>query len=72
MTVKIGLVGTGTVGGGCIDIILAHQEDFKKHYGIDIELARVCSLDKAQADAHGVGHLFTNDFNEIKIGRAHV
>ena len=65
MTVKIGLVGTGTVGGGCIDIILAHQEDFKKHYGIDIELARVCSLDKAQADAHGVGHLFTNDFNEI-------
>ena len=49
MTVRIGLIGTGTVGGGCIDI----------------ELARVCSLNKAEAEAHGVGDLFTSDFNEI-------
>ena len=65
MSVKIGLVGTGTVGGGCIDIILKHAEDFKRHYGIDIELARVCSLDSAEAEAHGVLDLFTPDFNEI-------
>ena len=65
MSVKIGLVGTGTVGGGCIDIIQNHREDFKRHYGIDIELVRVCSLDSAEAEAHGVGHLFTSDFNEI-------
>ena len=65
MSVKIGLVGTGTVGGGCIDIILKHKDDFKKHYGIDIELARVCSLNSAEAEAHGVGDLFTPDFNEI-------
>ena len=65
MSVKIGLVGTGTVGGGCIDIILKHREDFKKHYGIDIELVKVCSLNPAEAEAHGVGHLFTADFNEI-------
>lgn len=65
MTVKIGLVGTGTVGGGCIDIILKHKESFKRHYGIDIELARVCSLSSAQAEAHGVGHLFTADVNDI-------
>ena len=65
MPVKIGLVGTGTVGGGCIDIIKKHQDDFKRHYGIDIELVRVCSLDPAEAEAHGVGHLFTPDFNEI-------
>ncbi len=65
MAVKIGLVGTGTVGGGCIDIIQKHQESFKRHYGIDIELARVCSLSREQADAHGVGHLFTDDFNDI-------
>ena len=38
MPVKIGLIGTGTVGGGCIDIILKHRDDFKRHYGIDIEL----------------------------------
>ena len=65
MSVKIGLVGTGTVGGGCIDIILKHTEDFKRHYGIDIELARVCSLSRTEADAHGVGHLFTDNFNDI-------
>ena len=65
MTVKIGLVGTGTVGGGCIDIWKNHREDFKHHYGIDIELVRVCSLDSAEAEAHGVGHLFTNDFHDI-------
>ena len=65
MSVKIGLVGTGTVGGGCIDIIQKHKGDFKRHYGIDIELVRVCSLDPAEAEAHGVGHLFTPDFHEI-------
>lgn len=65
MTVKIGLVGTGTVGGGCIDIILKHKEDFKKHYGIDIELAQVCSLDPREAEAHGVGRLFTSDYRDI-------
>ena len=65
MSVKIGLVGTGTVGGGCLDIIQNHREDFKRHYGIDIELVRVCSLDPAEAEAHGVGHLFTDDFHEI-------
>ena len=65
MAVRIGLVGTGTVGGGCIDIINNHREDFKRHYGIDIELSRVCSLNKAEADAHGVGDLFTSDFREI-------
>ena len=42
MTIKLGLVGTGTVGGGCIDILQKHKEDFKRHYGIDVELARVC------------------------------
>ena len=31
MSVKIGLVGTGTVGGGCIDIIQKHAADFKRH-----------------------------------------
>ncbi|MBO4352242.1 MAG: homoserine dehydrogenase [Eggerthellaceae bacterium] len=65
MAVKIGLVGTGTVGGGCIDIILKHKENFKKHYGIDIELAQVCSLDPREAEAHGVGRLFTSDFRDI-------
>ena len=65
MSVKIGLVGTGTVGGGCIDIIQKHREDFKRHYNVDIELVKVCSLNRDEAEAHGVGHLFTSDFHDI-------
>ncbi len=65
MTIKLGLVGTGTVGGGCIDILQKHKEDFKRHYGIDLELSRVCSREAAQAEAHGVGDLFTTDYNDI-------
>ena len=65
MTIKLGLVGTGTVGGGCIDILQKHKEDFKRHYGIDVELARVCSRDPKQAEAHGVSDLFTLDYHNI-------
>ena len=61
MTVKLGLVGTGTVGGGCIDILKNHREDFKRHYGIDVELVRVCSRNPEQAIAHGVEDIFTQD-----------
>ena len=43
MTIKLGLVGTGTVGGGCIDILHNHREDFKRRLGVDMELVRVCS-----------------------------
>ena len=59
MTIRIGLVGTGTVGGGCLDILANHRDDFKRHYGVDIELARVCSRKPDAARAHGVEHLFT-------------
>ena len=65
MTVKIGLVGTGTVGGGCIDIIKEHADSFRHHYGIDIELVAVSSLNPEQAAAHGVSKLFTPDFMNI-------
>lgn len=65
MAIRIGLVGTGTVGGGCIDIINKHRDAFVRHYGIDVELAAVCSLSDAEAKAHGVGHLFTDDFHNI-------
>lgn len=65
MTIRIGLVGTGTVGGGCIDILQKHKESFLRHLGVDVELARVCSLNSAEAEAHGVGHLFTTDYHDI-------
>ena len=65
MSVKIGLVGTGTVGGGCLDIIQKHAADFKRHYGVDLELKRVCSQNPEQAVAHGVDDIFTQDYHDI-------
>jgi homoserine dehydrogenase len=65
MTVRLGLVGTGTVGSGCIDIIQKHRDDFKRHYGIEIELAQVCSRNPEQAIAHGVEDVFTQDYRDI-------
>lgn len=65
MTVKIGLMGTGTVGGGCIDIIHSHCESFKRHYGIDIELVQVCSLAYEEAAAHNAGDIFTPNYRDI-------
>ena len=65
MTVKVGLVGTGTVGGGCIDVFNTHADDYKRHFGIDIELARVCSRHPEAAKARGKGDIWTNDYHDI-------
>lgn len=65
MAVKVGLVGTGTVGGGCLDILRNHKEEFKRHFGIDIELTRVCSRQPEAAEAYGLGDIFTTDFHEV-------
>lgn len=65
MAVKVGLVGTGTVGGGCLDILRNHKEEFKRHFGIDIELTRVCSRQPEVAESYGLGDIFTTDFHEV-------
>ena len=65
MTIKLGLVGTGTVGGGCIDILQKHREDFARHFGVDLEIVRVCSRNPEQAAARGLGDIFTTDWHEV-------
>ena len=65
MTIKLGLVGTGTVGGGCIDILQKHREDFARHFGVDLEIVRVCSRSSEQAEARGLGGIFTADWHEV-------
>ena len=65
MSIKIGLVGTGTVGGGCIDVLQTHHDDFARDLGLDLELARVCSLIPEQAEAHHVSDIFTLDYHDL-------
>lgn len=65
MAVKIGLVGTGTVGGGCLDILSNHKQDFLRHFGIDLELTRVCSRDPQAAASRGLQDIFTTDYQDV-------
>lgn len=65
MTVKLGLIGTGTVGSGCVEILERHRDDFERHYGIDVELVQVCSRNPEQAIALGVEDLFTQDYHDV-------
>ncbi len=65
MAVKIGLVGTGTVGGGCIEILKNHREEFARHFGVNLELVQVCSRNPEQAVEHGVMDIFTQEYTEL-------
>ena len=38
--IKVGLIGLGTVGGGVVEILNKHADDFKARAGVDIELVR--------------------------------
>jgi homoserine dehydrogenase len=53
-TVKVGLVGLGTVGSGVVDILRRHREDFRTRAGVDIELARFADRDAARGEALGI------------------
>lgn len=44
-TVKIGLMGLGTVGTGVVRIVQGHQEDLQKQTGLAIEIAKVLVQD---------------------------
>lgn len=65
MAVHIGLVGTGTVGCGFVHILQKHHDDFMRHYGLDLQISRVCSHKDTQAKALGLGDKFTPDFHDI-------
>ena len=43
MSVKVGLLGLGTVGSGVIDIVQSKFEEYSSSMGLDIELALLCA-----------------------------
>ena len=65
-TVKIGLIGLGTVGGGVAEILRKHAEDLRRHAGVDIEIARFCDRDATRVIALGIDRTrFTDDYTTI-------
>jgi homoserine dehydrogenase len=47
-TVRVGLIGLGTVGSGVVEILRRHGEDFRRRAGVDIELVKVADRNTAR------------------------
>lgn len=47
-TIKVGLIGLGTVGGGVVEILRRHRDDFRGRAGVDIELVRFADRNEAR------------------------
>ncbi len=65
-TVKVGLVGFGTIGGGVADILLNKKEEIRRKTGKTIELVKIC--DKDLTSDRGVkvpGGIMTDDLSQI-------
>lgn len=47
-TVRVGLIGLGTVGSGVVEILDRHRDHFRTRAGVDIELARFADRNEAR------------------------
>lgn len=64
-SVNIGLIGLGTVGGGVARLIQEHHDDYLEHYGVDLQLKRVCSRNNTEAVNLGIADRFTDDWRNV-------
>lgn len=53
-TVRVGLVGLGTVGSGVVEILQQHRADFARRAGVDIELVRCADRNTSRFEALGL------------------
>lgn len=61
-TVRVGLVGLGTVGSGVVEIFSRHAEDFRQRVGVDVALTRFADRDPGRAAELGLpAASFTTD-----------
>ncbi len=65
-TVKLGLMGFGTVGTGVVRIIQAHQEDLQKQTGLGIEIKRILVQDAEKSRSiPSMNSVITTDASEL-------
>lgn len=65
-TIRVGLIGLGTVGSGVVDILRRHRLDFQRRAGVDIELARFADRSPERAAALGIpAEAFTTEASDI-------
>ncbi len=65
-TVNVGIIGLGTVGGGCARLIAKHRDSYRKAYGVDLALRRACARHPERARELGLSEgVFTTDWHEV-------
>ena len=64
--IKVGLLGTGTVGSGTFNVLKRNQEEIKRRAGRGIEITMVADLDITRAQALvGEGVLVVGDARAV-------
>ncbi len=65
-TIRVGLIGLGTVGSGVVEILDLHRADFLRRTGVDVELARFADRSPERAAALGIpAERFTTDAADV-------
>lgn len=65
-TINVGLIGLGTVGGGVIEILRRHNEQFRTRAGVDLALVKCADRDPARAESLGITPAtFTTDAADV-------
>lgn len=63
-TVRIGLLGFGTIGSSVFKLIQQEHDQILEGTGVDLQVVRVLEIDQSKAPA-GVAGLFTSDYDSI-------
>lgn len=60
-TIRVGLIGLGTVGGGVVDIIQKHGESFIRRAGVKLELVRCADRNLSRFEQLGLDPAICTD-----------
>ena len=65
-TVRVGIIGLGTVGGGTVRLIQKHHDRYLKAFGVDLKIQRACARNPRHVEELGLDpQSFTTDWHEV-------
>ena len=64
-TIKVAILGFGTVGQGIYNIIKEKNQQFKEQLGYEVEVAKILVTNTERERVAGTKHLLTNDIKEV-------
>lgn len=64
-TIKIGLLGSGTVGSGVVEVLKKNVDEISQKAGTEIEIKKILVRDLKKKRAHLKGMDLTDDINDI-------